>query len=373
MVKRAHRYVTLVLAVVLVAGRSLAQMSGAVPVPHDLPAIGSAKAPRAIAGYDEGLYISTNDDAHRVGIGGRLTTRFTVGRDGDGLVRSRFAIPTARLGIRGHVFGVNKFVLSTEVGRGVFELRDAYVDRPLFGGRLRLGQFKVPYSRQQMASLSQMQFTDRALTNTFSDASRNLGVSMYGRPDANRSGVEWYVGVFNGGSRLQAPVVLRNDARPGPQVAARVGWSSAHVNGYDEADFDGGPPRVAAAVGYLGDLGPTDAMIHRFNVDGVFKAYGTSLSWALYLNSRPSPLATRPLEGGYHVQAGHFLIPRRLEFAARFAQVPDGLRARHEVLATMNVYRFEHKLKWQVEGGTFHSSGADVFDWLVRAQMQLVL
>jgi hypothetical protein len=370
MFKRAHRCLTL--AVLFLSGTSLAQTS-TVPVPRNLPPIGSAKAPRAVAGYDDGLYIATTNDAHRVGIAGRLATRFTVGRDPDGLVRSRFAIPTARLGLSGHVFGVNDFKLSGEVSRGLFELRDAYVDRPLFGAHLRLGQFKAPYSRQQMTSLSQMQFTDRALTNVFADASRNLGASVYGRPDANRSGVEWYLGVFNGGSRLQAPVVLRDDARPGPQVAARVGWSSAHVNGYDEADFDGGPPRVAAALGYLGDLGPTDAMIHRFNVDGAFKAYGTSLSWAVYLNSRPSPAPSRTLERGYHVQAGHFLVPRRLEFAARFAQVPDGSRARHEVLAAMNIYRFEHKLKWQLEGGSFHSSGADVFDWFVRAQMQLVL
>jgi Phosphate-selective porin O and P len=371
MFKRARTCIRLIFAATLFVGSGFAQ---SVPVPRDLPPVGSAKAPRAVAGVDDdGLFVTTADDAHRVGLGGRLTTRFTVGRDGDGLVRSRFDIPTARIGLRGHVFSVNDFELSGEVSRGLFELRDAYVDRPLFGARFRLGQFKAPYSRQQMTSLAQMQFTDRALTHGFADVGRNLGVSIYGRPEASRSGVEWYAGVFNGGSRVGAPVVLADTARPGPQVAARVGWQSAHLNGYDEADFDGGPPRVAATLGYLGDLGPTDAMTHRFNVDGMFKAYGTSLSWAAYLNSRPSPAASRSLEGGYHVQAGHFLVPHRLEFAARFAQVPEGSRARHEVLAVMNVYRVEHKLKWQLEGGTFHSSGADVYDWLVRAQMQLVL
>jgi phosphate-selective porin OprO and OprP len=341
--------------------------SGTPTAPPTLPPIGSAKAPRGVVGYDDGLYIATADDAHRLQLGGRLTARWTLGRS-EGLVQSRFSIPTARVSLGGHVFTSNDFELSGELGRGVFELRNAYLDRPLFGARLRVGQFKVPYSRQHLTSLSRMQFADRALTHAFSDADRDLGVSVYGRPERDRSGAEWNVGVFNGGG-----IDPLSPRRPIKQVAARVGWSSAHVNGYDEADFDGGPLRVAAALGYLGDLSPTDAMVHRFNVDGMLKAYGTALSWAFYLNSRPSPLPQRQLEMGYHAQIGHFLVPRRVEFAARFAQVPEGTRARHEVLAAMNVYRFEHKLKWQLEGGSFHTSGANVFDWLVRLQMQVVL
>jgi phosphate-selective porin OprO and OprP len=336
--------------------------------PTNLPAIGSAKAASGTVGYDDGLYLATADDAHRLSIGGRLTTRFTVAKE-DGLVQSRFSIPTARARLSGHVFAVNDFELSGELQSGAFELRNAYLDRPIFGARLRLGQFKVPYSRQQLTSLSRMQFMDRALTNRFSNADRDLGVSLYQRPERNSEGFEWNLGVFNGRG-----ILPYQPSRPSlPQIALRLGWAGARVNGYDEADFDGGPLRVAAALGYLGDLGPTDAMVHRFNVDGMLKFYGTSLSWAAYLKSRPSPAQTRQLEMGYHVQAGHFLVPRKLEFAGRFAQVPGGLRDRQEVLAVMNVYRFEHRLKWQIEGGSFHSSGSDLFEWLVRVQMQVVL
>ncbi|NOU29920.1 MAG: hypothetical protein HOO96_18605 [Polyangiaceae bacterium] len=338
------------------------------PPPPDLPPVGSAKAASGRVGFDDGLYVSTADDAHRISVGGRLMTRFAVARE-DGLVQSRFSIPTARARISGHVFSTNDFVISGELGRGAFELRDAYLDRPIFGARLRLGQFKVPYSRQQLTSLSRMQFTERALTNAFSNADRDLGISLYHRPEPKSRGVEWYLGVFNGGG--VAPAQLVDHALP--RVAARIGWSSARVNGYDEADFDGGPLRVAAALGYLGDLTPTDAMVHRFNVDGILKFYGTSLSWAAYLNSRPSPAETRKLAIGYHAQIGHFLVPRRLEFGARFSRIPEAQRERQEVLAVMNIYGFEHRLKWQVEGGTFRTPGSDVLDWLLRIQMQVVI
>lgn len=325
------------------------------------------KRSAGMVGYDKGLYVATADDLHRIGIEGRLVTRWTVGRF-DGLIQNRFNIPTARLGLNGHLFAVNTFELSGELSGGQFELRDAFVDRPFLGARLRLGQFKVPAMRQQMTSLSQMQFMERASTHGFVGLGRDVGVSLYQRPKSTESGAEWYLGVFNGRGGL--PFGASQGAVP--QVAARVGWSSAHLHGYDEADFDGGPLRVASSLSYVGDVGNWDALVHRFNVDGMVKAYGTSLSWAMALTSRPSALHTRTLKLAGHAQIGHFLVPRRVEVAARYVQVPEGSLQRHEVFGVLNLYRFEHRLKWQVEGGTAHLSGG-ALDWLARIQMQALL
>lgn len=326
-----------------------------------------AQPPTAIAGYDRGLYLATGDDRFRLWLRGRLQVRWELAAQPDELV-DRFTLPVARVTLDGHAFATTDYVISGEVGTGAFELRDAYIEQPLAGARLRLGQLKRPFSRQHMTSTAHLQLTERAITDGFVGAGRDNGVALLDAPARNENGLEWALGVFNGVGGTAAPAPT--DSRP--LVVARLGYASAHVDGEREGDFDGGPPRLAIAVGYMADLaeGTSSAMTHTTSADVVFKAYGFAATAAGYVLARPDP-AGRSLDLGFHAQAGLMIVPDLVELAGRFAQIETGDRHQQEIRAAFNLFPQRYDLRWQLEAGGVRVTGVPGFDWTIRVQTQL--
>jgi phosphate-selective porin OprO and OprP len=338
--------------------------------PASLLPPGTAKGPHGVVGYDRGLYIATGDDEFRLFVRGRLAARWEAGSAGDTLYQ-RGSLPTARLHVGGHVFADTKFSISLEVASGTPQLRDAYIDQPLLGAHLRLGQFKRPFSRQQLVSLGEQQFTARAITDRFVLADRDVGFSFWNRPRASDSGFEWYLGAFTGqGSAPQASLF---DVRP--VAVVRVGYGSLRSDGYSESDLDGGPVRYSVAAGYLADFANFDLsrMQHKASLDTSIKASGLSLAASAYLVSRRQAGA-RTTELGFHTQLGYFVVPRRVEFAGRVAQVPFAVNERQaqEVAVVGNLYLRGHQQKWQLEAATQRFAAPQDYAWTVRVQTQLL-
>jgi Phosphate-selective porin O and P len=327
-------------------------------------------------GPNDAPALSSSDGTFRMRPEGRLQVSLSM-FNRSGVVAHRFELPTARIGFSGHVFSTYKYELSGDFGsnnvNSPFELRDAYIDSPLLGLRVRLGQFKRFYSQGHMRSLSKMQFTERAITDAFSGAGRDIGVSLYDRPARDASGWEWGLGVYNGRGGLGSPEFFARGAQP--QASFRAGYTSARLDADDEADFDGGPFRVGASLNYLGSYAQGDTkQIHQFiGVEGMLKAYGTTLSWSAFSALYTPPLGKLRVDVAGHVQAGHMVVPNRLEFAARYGQAPIGDVWRRQATGAANIYVRGHRLKVQVEGGVMPMDKAPRLDWLARVQMQLVL
>jgi hypothetical protein len=353
--------------------------------PPSLPAPGLASQLAGAVRYDDGLVLATADDAYRIQVGGHLVGRWQLD-DIDGDTTQRFALGAARVGVRGVVAATTGFALLVELAGGHAALRDAYLDKTFGPLTLRVGQFKRPFSRQQLVPLASLQLTDRAITDAWLGAGRDVGAALLRRPGPRGRGVELALAAFNGtsfgpagaggapagagGAGLGALAAV--DGRP--VLTARVGWTSRYQDGYEESDLDGGPPRLAIGAGYLVDLadGARADMTHQAGVDLSLKGYGWSLLGAGYLVRADDPLGVRTTSYGYHAQLGKLLVPGRLELAARVAQVPSGDEALHEVLGAATLFRSGHRLRWTVEGGAQRVTGAGDMDWTFRAQTQVV-
>lgn len=336
--------------------------------PANLPPPGHASDPTAVAGFDHGLYLATQDDAFRLTLSTWIQMRWELAHRGDD-VDQRFSIPTGRIRLGGHAFGTTDFLISGEGGSGTFGLLDAFVDRPfVLGARVRVGQFRPYFAREQLTDVVDLELTDRSVTAAFSGVTRDLGVSLHREPTREHCGIEWALGVFNGNgigaTRLEAGR---------PLAVARVGWTSARVDGYSQGDLQNGEPRLAIAIAYAGDLGHFDTarMIHQLTIDAVFKASGFALSGAGFARNEPL-LAGRETNYGWYGQAGYLLVPRLLELVARYGQtaLPDAKQ--RELLGGLDVYhRGDHALKLQLEGGVTRLVGDTELDWVMRAQTQL--
>ncbi|MGE0549154.1 MAG: hypothetical protein AB7O24_21185 [Kofleriaceae bacterium] len=362
--------------------------------PPDLPPPGFANDPTAVAGYQDGLYIATRDDAFRFGIQSWLQARWEIG-DASGDVAQRFALPVGRITFAGHAFSTVDLRISTEVGQGTVELTDAFIDQPVFGGKLhlRFGQFKPLFSHQQTLYRSELQFTDRPITAAFTGFLRDLGASVHHEPRGRSSGIELAAGVFNGAGvtptsnciqssdpitmdpsiACTPPTTSIEDGRP--LAVARIGWRGDRVDVERDDDLDHGHARAAVGVGYAVDLADGEArdMVHVITADLLFKGHGVSFGAAGFLKSARLG-GERTWELAWHSQLGYALVPHIVELAARFAQVPlaVGDRQAQEATGVVNVYRNEHRLKWQLEAGVMRLTGIRDLDWVARAQTQLV-
>ena len=116
---------------------------------------------------------------------------------------NNFNVPEARFYMMGKAF-VEGFTykLQWKVGSGGgVVLLDAYGNYEIAEGiQVRMGQFKVPYSRQALASAAELSFMSRSIvTNVFAPG-RDIGVMAHDEMTFGDSdfGFEWAFGLFNG-------------------------------------------------------------------------------------------------------------------------------------------------------------------------------
>lgn len=377
--------------------------------PAEKPAKADKGAQPLSVSYDKGILISSEDGSFRTRIGIRGQFRLESSRpleDGS-TFSNRLALQRSRLNLEGNFFGEKNrykldFVLSD---RGSFGyIKDLYIDRDLGPAYLRAGQWKRPFNRHEMISDFYTQFNEYANVSDFLGGGRDLGVGLHNGYEKSPEGIEWVVGVFNGFSGgSDKPVITTtctdNDisltcATPtptnvpgdwGPAIMARVGWNSKGMNGYSEADLEGGPLRYAVGLSYKVDLADfdqgaqesyADNMSHGLQADAMIKVSGFSLELGGYLMKKKSA----DLKWAALAQAGMFVVPKKGELAARFSIIPssDG-RKQLEARAAFNWYFNKHQLKWATDFGMLQATGEDPTtmakddpDLLLRSMLQFM-
>ena len=91
---------------------------------------------------------------------------------------------------------------SDQDGRTV-KLLDLYADlAPRSYARVRIGQFKIPFGRQELVSDNRLQMTSRSIASDFFSPSRDRGVMFHGGTDSQR--VQYKIGAWNGTGLAQA-------------------------------------------------------------------------------------------------------------------------------------------------------------------------
>ncbi|MAG58786.1 MAG: hypothetical protein CMJ83_21060 [Planctomycetes bacterium] len=356
-----------------------------------------------------GFTFSRPSEKFRLNIGGRLQVRLTYDfwskndntSDQD---EPDFDVRRARIWFQGNAFKkwmryklqleVAGDEVETDVGvlglpaeefdssNDLTELKDAYFEvakwREL---RLRAGQFKVPYSRQAIASSGELQFVDRAITHRIFAPARDIGVMLSGDlGDDDAFLLEYAAGVFDGEGENRT-----NDDK-GLLWAGRVAIHPFGERGYGESDLKGSES-FKLAVGFNAWLHQDDGHDGRgddWSIGLDFAAVWQGFSALFELHYQEVDVTAGPDVDvlGWMAQVGYMVIPEKLELGIRAASIDwdgnAGSESGHrEYLVVVGWFFDDHDWKVQADFGRVEDhEGNDHRDnrdeWRLRVQFQMI-
>jgi Phosphate-selective porin O and P len=378
-------------------------LSGGIAAAQDPP----APAPKQVeAGLGSGVTIRSSDDQASLNIRARVQVRasFIGDADDDSEDLTEIAVRRLRLVFQGTAAGprLTYYVqlaysnLDTEADLRL-PLRDAYVTwTPTRDFNLRVGQMKVPFSRQRVTSSSALQMVDRSIVVGELNLDRDVGLQVFSRNLLGQGKFGYALGVFGGDGRNR----LGHEA--GMLYTARMeAWPLGSIDERSEADIQRVEQWRIAVGGSLGYNQNTNRPRSTFGtpypqgefdythagLDATVRKRGWSAtselmyrradrdSETLVVNGSPTTFYSRSGWGAY-IQGG-YMVTQRLEVTARYGRLrpsagtdPTFLKAR-ESGAGFSYYISRNDLK--IQGDYFRvtdlATGAPVHQ--ARAQFQL--
>jgi phosphate-selective porin OprO/OprP len=290
-------------------------------------------------------------------------------------------------------------------------LDDAWINyRFIDEAQLQAGQFKMPFSRGELTSDGALQFVDRANAVDAFKPSYDIGAMVQGRAAGGK--LAYNAGLFNGtgqgGTRKTnsgawaARVVFDPfgemrynepdlENTPDPLLSLGAGYFANTLERNGNATFldtTSSTPPYAGTAGWLGKAAANTTIfdntervdVGTYGVDAAFKWRGLSMQGE-YFGGKADGKSTgnKVHSRGYYAQAGYFLLPKRLEVAARYSGVdPDRDKSRDlqlEGTGAVSYYFQGHNFKMQGDYTNIHTQrGAGnnpTDDRQVRVQAQL--
>ncbi len=299
-------------------------------------------------GQSKGFVLATTDDQFALRFSAHIQPFLNITTTPDETT-TNIELKRARLWLDGNLWGSQIYYrFQSDFGKGNVTLKDFLFDVAVGTHTwLRVGQFKKPFSRQQITAYHRTELTDRAITDKAFGAGRDIGITLHNGYEKSPPW-EWTIGVFNGtgdASTLQGVVVTEDDLGNvtgvdvsgakftnvprefKPAVIARVGHNHGKLRGYSEGDLEGGPLRwgVGLSVQAEGDLDRNNKSNQKAELDYILKVQGFSSTGGLYGQTAQDGDSVYD-QGksllGFHVQAG-FMIAKRWQLAARYAAIGD--------------------------------------------------
>lgn len=176
--------------------------AGQKPVPNSILELTNPGSPPQFNVYwDKGLRFKSEDGNFKLKLGGRIMNDwgwFNEDHDisrriGDQVDGTEFR--RARLYLSGEIYGNIGFKAQYDFAGGDPEFKDAYMELkkiPILGN-FRVGQFKEPFSFEELTSSKYITFMERSLNNVFAPG-RNTGFMLHNHALDNR--MTWAGGVF---------------------------------------------------------------------------------------------------------------------------------------------------------------------------------
>ena len=342
---------------------------------------------------NKGLEIKSGDGDFKMVTRLRAQQRYTLIDNEEG-VSHGFQLRRARLMFKGNVFVEHnsyKFELAVSPKDMGLKPEGTISKSPLLDWyfhfsqirdlNLRMGQYKVPYSRQRVVSSGNLQMVDRSLANGEFNLDRDVGMDIRSKDLFGLDMFRYYAGIYMGEGHSSysegdlgmmylarfemLPMGLYKDYMESdlnrtttPKMSIGAGF--AYV---DEAKRDEG------IVGSIpSDGGTTDTL--NFNADVGFKYSGLSFEGAYFWREGTrNPGDESPVEEarngtGFYAQGGYLFAHSNVEVSTRYGQIlpADGetsLTAENEAGIGFSNYVGEHSLKLQ--GDLFREWGPDEF------------
>ncbi|MFL5355762.1 porin [Archangium sp.] len=171
-------------------------------------------------------------------------------------------------------------------------LLDMYVDVPipvLGKSYVRVGQFKVPYSRERLMDSGSLLFADRSVQNQAFRMGRDVGATFFTQAGPVVGGL----GIFTGGGR-DIPERYLPQTLGSPMVVLRVGYDGGlgeDVFATPTAPVT--PPDKAQVAFFVNGLYVKDSRVGHstvFNVRAAERSLLTNTNWNPYLSQSPFDL-----------------------------------------------------------------------------------
>ncbi len=290
-----------------------------------------------------------------------------------------FAVPLARPLFRVRILDDRvSFLLQPELAGGNVRLLDLHIDVRIHDAlRLRLGQFRTPYSRAYITPIVSLLLPTRGLVDDTFRLDRDTGLMVYG---AAGDLFEYQVGVFNG-----ARINTSFDAARAPMVVGRAVFNIGDVVPYDQVPSAIEPAGTGLALGVAGafrkaspsETEPPTETAHVALEATLMAGPVTATAEAFHRNVHPSGESWFE-EWGTFAQAGVFLVPGAWDASARVGWMRTGRDGDETLVLELGsaVYTWEprlgHHLKLNLAYRFLRVDGAtDVRDHALRAQLQL--
>jgi phosphate-selective porin OprO/OprP len=359
-----------------------------------------------------GFTFNSSDGNFQLSVGGRIQPRYTYtdaeAAAGSAQDVSEWRVRRTKLYFGGYAYSRDltyRVQLALENGGNAKILDDAYWSYR-FGEEVRLqaGQFKIPFARQEITSDGALQFVDRANAVDAFKPSYDFGAMFHGKIAGGL--FAYNAGVF-GGTGQSTVRTTNNNA-----LAARLAVNPLGEMSYSEADlernakplvsigagyfvntlkrsatavFESVTPSYAASAGWLGKGAALfDAAekvdIDSFGVDIAFKWAGLSAQGEYFYGHAEGQKTGKTLNArGMYAQAGYFLLPGRVEVAARYSYVDPSRNTANdlqtEAQGAVSCYFYGHNLKLQADYSNIHkqlAANRTTDDKQARLQAQVV-
>ena len=320
-----------------------------------------------VAGYKKGFFIQTPDGSSRLVVGMRVQTRFTFEHPDEGEASGEFSIPRARLQMSGHVFTPNLiFYIQGDFGKGATPtLKDGFIEYAVVPSwfHITAGQFKKPFSRQQLTSSTKLIMVDRSPLDKEYNAGRDIGVSLNNNWKKS-PGFEYALAIFNGSGDKpkfdeESGTFSNIPEQLDPVIVSRVGGNFGDIKGFEEADFTNNEFGGSINANGQAKFNVDEDDMSEFAVGGdlMLKTYGVTFhaevlagfeqNGALWDNQRFKSI-------GLMAGLGYMVLDR-LQPGVRFSRIlrPDD-EGEVEFLGGLSVFVFKHNFKAQLDGGPHH-------------------
>jgi len=345
-------------------------------------------APVTVSYGSKGFEFATTDHKFSLAIGTRLQFLFTNStyNAGGPADTSSFRIRRAKIYFNGHAL-LPDLIYKVQIDLAASPiLNDAYIDWQHFNwAQVWVGQYKVPFNRQQIASTAYLQLVDRAITDSTFSPGRDIGITLHN--SASKEIVEYDIGAYNG----NGPNTTSNDGTGFLYVGRIVLYPLGPFSYYTEPDYEMTPsPKIGVGFAYNlnsnAQITTTEtANVKTGTIDMVAKYHGVSLIVELFQrNTNPNHTAAANIVStgeGINTQASVFVVPRRVEISGRYAWINPDKQVAHddqmEVGVGMNVYFVDNRLKFQTDFRRIRTQQtallpSTIINDVVRAQLQVM-
>lgn len=190
-------------------------------------------------------------------------------------IATGFTNHRTRVGVKGDIDETFSYNIQWEFSRssGAAGLLDAHVDMDMGeGASLRMGQFKLPGSRENTISASKQQFADRSIERSSFNPSRSQGVAyMFEMPDSNMRGA---VAFTDGLASLNTDILSSGEADFALTGAVDYTWTGSDFSVFDDFTSSQGSANGESYHGMLGGA------LHYQSGGSTVGTMDTSVLWA---------------------------------------------------------------------------------------------